>query len=156
MKGDPRLQALLEEILETGRTPEEVCRGSPELLPELRRRRGRLRALEAEVEALFPVQSSGPATPVPADIEPPRLPGFEVQAVLGRGGMGIVFRAQDVRLGRPVAIKVLLAGAHARAEERERFRREAAAAAGLRHANIVQVYEVGCHEDRPFFSMEFV
>src|SRR5262249_43379241 len=70
MNGDPRLKALLEEIIETGRSPEEVCFGSPEVLPELRRRLCRLRALEAKVEALFPAQSSSPATPVPAGIEP--------------------------------------------------------------------------------------
>ncbi len=60
------------------------------------------------------------------------------------------------RLHRPVAIKMLLAGDFARPDERERFRREAEAAAGLRHPNIVQVYQVGDLEGRPYFTMEFV
>ena len=70
--------------------------------------------------------------------------------------MGVVYRAWDQRLHRPVAIKMLLAGDFARPDERERFRREAEAAAGLRHANIVQVYHVGDLEGRPYFTMEFV
>ena len=70
--------------------------------------------------------------------------------------MGIVYRALDTRLHRPVAVKMLLAGAYAHPGERERFLREAAAAAGLRHPNIVQVYDVGQHDGRPFFTMEFL
>ncbi len=79
-----------------------------------------------------------------------------MQDELGRGGMGVVYRAWDQRLHRPVAIKMLLAGDFARPDERERFGREAEAAAGLRHANIVQVYHVGDLEGRPYFTMEFV
>ena len=76
--------------------------------------------------------------------------------MLGRGGMGVVYRAWDRRLNRPVALKMLLAGAYARPEELERFRREAEAEAGLRHANIVQIYDVGDLDGRPYFTMEFV
>ena len=70
--------------------------------------------------------------------------------------MGIVYRALDTRLHRTVALKMLLAGPYARPGERERFLREAEAAAGLRHPNIVQVYDVGDHDGRPYFTMEFV
>ena len=91
-----------------------------------------------------------------AAAEPPHLSGYEVQDELGRGGMGVVYRAWDRRLHRPVALKMLLAGDFARPDERERFRREAEAAAGLRHANIVQVYHVGDLDGRPYFTMEFV
>ena len=76
--------------------------------------------------------------------------------MLGRGGMGVVYRAWHLRLNRPVALKMLLAGAYARPEERERFRREAEAGRGLRHPNIVQVYDVGDVDGRPYFTMEFV
>src|SRR5262249_36600268 len=86
----------------------------------------------------------------------PQVPGYEVQGELGRGGMGVVYRAWHLRLGRAVALKMLLAGPCARPEELERFRREAQAVAALRHANIVQVYDVGDVEGRPFFTMEFV
>jgi serine/threonine-protein kinase len=73
---------------------------------------------------------------------------------LGRGSMGVVYRARQLSLNRLVALKVILAGAHATAEERARFRREAAAVARLQHGHIVQVFEVGEHQGLPFFSLE--
>ena len=76
--------------------------------------------------------------------------------LLGRGGMGVVFRARHLRLNRPVALKMMLAGAYAGPRERERFQREAEAVAGLRHPNVVQVYDVGDADGRPYFTMEFV
>ena len=76
--------------------------------------------------------------------------------MLGRGGMGVVYKARHLRLNRPVALKMILAGAYAGPEERERFLREAEAVAGLRHPNIVQIYEVGEHDGRPYFALEFV
>ena len=76
--------------------------------------------------------------------------------MLGRGGMGVVYRARHLRLNRLVALKMLLAGAYAGPAERERFQREAEAVAGLRHPNIVQVHDVGDADGRPYFTMEFV
>ena len=76
--------------------------------------------------------------------------------MLGRGGMGVVYQARHLRLNRAVALKMILAGAYARPDERERFRREAEAVAGLQHPNIVQVYEVGEQDGRPYFALEFV
>src|SRR5262249_56147725 len=64
--------------------------------------------------------------------------------------------ARGVGLGRRVALKMLVAGAYAAPEERERFLREAEAVAGLRHANIVQVHGAGDHDGRPYFTMEYV
>jgi Protein kinase domain len=86
----------------------------------------------------------------------PRIPGYEVQGLLGHGGMGVVYKAWHRRLGRPVALKMLRAGAYARPEERERFLREAEAVAGLRHANIVQVYDAGEVDGRPYFTLELI
>jgi serine/threonine-protein kinase len=83
----PRVQQLLEEILESDRTPEEVCEGCPELLTEVRDRLGRLRALEARVDALFPTPASGPTAPEPPEGRSPQIPGYDVLAILGRGGM---------------------------------------------------------------------
>jgi serine/threonine-protein kinase len=79
-----------------------------------------------------------------------------VEAVLGRGGMGVVYKARHPRLNRTVALKMLLAGPYAGPGELERFLREAETVAGLRHANIVQVHEAGDVDGRPYFTMEFV
>jgi hypothetical protein len=70
--------------------------------------------------------------------------------------MGVVFRARHLRLNRLVALKMLLDSAYCEPRERERFQREAEAVAGLRHENIVRVYDVGDHEGRPYFTMEYV
>ena len=158
MADDPRVEALLEELLDSGGSPEEVCRACPELLPQVRSGLQRFRLLEDEVSALFPesppVGGAAPPTPSPTDL--PRIPGYELQEVLGRGGMGVVYKARQLRLNRPVALKMLLAGPYARPEELERFLREAEAVASLRHANIVQVYDVGNVVGRPYFTMELV
>jgi serine/threonine-protein kinase len=116
----------------------------------------RFRAVEFQVRALFPTAGSVPTPPEPPDVGPPQLAGYEVQAVLGRGGMGIVYKARHLRLNRLVALRMLLAGAYAGPPERAWFQREAEAAASLRHANIFQVYDVGDHEGCPYFTMEFL
>ena len=86
----------------------------------------------------------------------PEIEGYEIEAVLGRGGMGVVYRAWHLRLNRTVALKMLLAGSYAGREESERFLREAQTVAALHHPNIVQVYDVGDVDGRPYFTMEFV
>ena len=90
------------------------------------------------------------------DQAPNTLPGYEILDELGRGGMGVVYRARQVGLNRPVALKMILAGSHAGPNERARFRIEAEAVARLQHPNIVQVYEVGECDGRPFLSLELV
>ncbi len=86
---------------------------------------------------------------------PATLPGYEVHGELGRGGMGVVYRARQIKANRIVALKMILAGGHAGEAELTRFRTEAEALARLQHPNIVQVHEVGEHEGLPFFSLEF-
>jgi eukaryotic-like serine/threonine-protein kinase len=160
MDGNSRVGQLLEELLDSEHTPEEVCRDFPELLPEVRKRWLRKLACDEQLEALFPANESStspgnlPSTPFSADL--PQVPGHEVEEVLGRGGMGVVYKARHLRLNRPVALKMLLTGAHASPESRTRFLREAKAVAGLRHSNIVQVYDMGEQVGQPYFTMEFV
>jgi WD40 repeat protein/tRNA A-37 threonylcarbamoyl transferase component Bud32 len=84
-----------------------------------------------------------------------QVPGYEILDKLGEGGMGVVYKARHLKLGRIIALKMILSGGHARSEDLARFQTEAEAIARLQHANIVQVYEVGEHEGRPFFSLEF-
>jgi hypothetical protein len=83
--------------------------------------------------------------------------GYMIEQELGRGAMGVVYRARQLSLDRVVALKMVLAAEHAGDEARARFRLEAEAAAHLQHPNIVQVYEVGQDgRGRPFLSLEFV
>jgi WD40 repeat protein/tRNA A-37 threonylcarbamoyl transferase component Bud32 len=82
--------------------------------------------------------------------------GYEVLGEVGRGGMSVVYKARQAHPDRVVALKVLLAGGHAAAEQRARFLAEADALARLHHRNVVQVYEAGEHEGLPFLALEHV
>src|SRR5439155_26912695 len=82
--------------------------------------------------------------------------GYVIEGELGRGGMGVVYRARQPGLNRVVALKMILHADHAGAEDRVRFLREAESMARVKHENIVQVYEVGEHEGKPFISLEYV
>jgi serine/threonine-protein kinase len=155
MTDDPRVQQLLDELLDPQATPEVVCGSYPELLPVVRERWRQMCRLRADLDALFP--PSDEPSPLRAEAPVlPQIPGYKVEAVLGRGGMGIVYKTRHLRLNRAVALKMMLAGMYARPEERRRFLREAEAVAGLRHPNLVQVHDVGDHDGQPYFTMEYV
>jgi serine/threonine protein kinase/WD40 repeat protein len=101
-------------------------------------------------------QTLAPATPAAADGNgKPAIAGYQVERELGRGGMGVVYQALDLRLKRRVALKMVLVGSHAGEHELARFRTEAEAVARLQHPGIVQIHEVGVHGGLPFFSLEF-
>src|SRR5262249_53633435 len=87
---------------------------------------------------------------------PQRVGAYEIEGELGRGGMGVVYRARHQKLGHEVALKIMLAGSHASEQELARFHLEAAAVARLKHPGIVHIHEFGEHDGRPFFSLELV
>jgi formylglycine-generating enzyme required for sulfatase activity/tRNA A-37 threonylcarbamoyl transferase component Bud32 len=154
---EPCVQELLDELFDREVTPEEVCGSYPELLPVVRERWRQICRARAELDALLPCDQTGSLPTMPPEELPlPQIPGYQVEAVLGHGGMGVVFRARHLRLNRIVALKMALTGSFAAPQERERFRREAEAVAALRHPNVVQVYDVGDTEGRPYFTMELM
>jgi serine/threonine-protein kinase len=148
-----------EELRAQGRTAsaEELCAERPDLLEEVRRQ---LRVLEAVYRVPRGSAPDGETRVAPSgqppESRPPDPPGYQVLGELGRGGMGVVYKARQTALNRTVALKMVRAGGHAGAAERARFRGEAGAAARLSHPNIVQVYEVGEHQGCPYLAMEYV
>jgi serine/threonine protein kinase len=169
------LMAFWQEERGKGRhlSPEEVCAAHPELLPEVRPQIEALSAMESLLGvAKAPPAGSGalranPGPPngdlplrdtlpcVGPETSSPTVPGYEILRELGRGGMGVVYKARHLGLDRIVALKMILVGEYAGAQERARFRSEAETVARLQHPNIVQIHEVGEQGGRAFFSLEF-
>ena len=111
MPDDVRIRQLLDEIVEFQSTPEDVCGPCPDLLPQVRDRWRQMCQAQADLDALFPPLLD-PGASLPKSITQenalPAIPDYEVMAMLGAGGMGVVFQARHLRLNRVVALKMAL------------------------------------------------
>jgi len=167
-KGESRSRKeRLEEVYNTfceawadGERPDldDYCRDRPDLDPELRQNLEEFLFVAEGLQA--GLDSDGSRRPAPPGKPEPllgrRLGDFKVIREIGRGGMGVVFEAEQVSLNRSVALKVLPAHLTLRAESVERFKREASTASRLRHPGIVEIYSVGEEAENHFFAMELV
>ncbi len=161
MDEDPRVDSLVarwEEQRQHGEklSAAELCRDCPELLPQV----------EPIIQAFLKMaplllETGAPPTVLAgnragASTAVPEVAGYEILGELGRGAMGVVYRVRHQQLNRVVALKMIRAGAHADAQDLQRFLAEAEAVAKLRHAHIVQLYDYGQHNGLPYFTLEFV
>ncbi len=153
---DERLAHALQDVLRRQAAGEVVDLDAqePDLVDELRQLLAVGQVLDF-ARAPDPHRTA-PASDAPAPDLPRTLGDYELLKELGRGGMGVVYKAWDRRLKRFVALKMILRGRSASHADLGRFQSEAQAAAGLAHPNIVPVYEVGEVEGQAYFSMKYV
>jgi WD40 repeat protein len=175
MADTPQLLPLLlrwQEYQRQGRSPppEELCPDNPELARWLCALLGGDATMAREGGPAYGLPSVAVSSPgdsvistltdrqtspeLPVVLPLPQVPGYEVLGELGRGGMGMVYKARQLRPQRVVALKMIRRGKTAPADL-QRFRNEADVIAQIQHPNIVQVYEVGEQDGQPFFSLEF-
>jgi WD40 repeat protein/tRNA A-37 threonylcarbamoyl transferase component Bud32 len=148
------LLAYFQDV-EAGRKPdrEELLARHPHLADDLA---ALFDAQERLYTLLGPMCLTLPARPEASAVPPDSFGDYQIEGELGKGAMGVVYKARQVQLDRVVALKMIRSAGLADAEERARFKAEARAVARLQHPNIVQVFEVGEHEGMPFLALEFV
>ncbi|MCR9199889.1 MAG: serine/threonine-protein kinase [Planctomycetaceae bacterium] len=150
-------RACLEDFLQRFPALEDRLRRLFLVHQSIEEETSRVSFVNATADSLTSV--TGPSTSVRPD---PTLqlasapPGYELLEEVGRGGMALVYRARHQKLNRIVALKMLLAGAHATGETLARLEQEARAVAQLQHSSIVQIHEIGEHEGLPFLALEYV
>jgi serine/threonine-protein kinase len=161
---DELLVSLLDRVLRSSQAGatnalEDVIREHPDLSTELRELWATMQIAEdlGSHSDLFDLpQTLGSDPPTGAANPPDDCGDYELIEELGRGGMGVVYRARQISLDRVVALKMILRGDDASSTDLVRFRAEAESAAQLQHPSIVPVYEVGDVDGRPFFSMKLI
>lgn len=125
------------------------------LFPNADRRDAIRRVLSSEMETLSETPRSSETDSTPG-ASLPRIGQYQILEEIGRGGMGVVYKARQLNPNRIVALKMILTGEHAAPRERIRLRNEAEAAAQISHPNIVQIIEAGEHQGLPFLVMEYI
>jgi hypothetical protein len=169
---EQRLGELINEFFdrrESGEnvSEEEFLAEHPEHAQQLREHLGGLDLLEKLGSSSARRTLSNPQSPrsgddssgtsqASGDPSPPQIPGYEILKQIGRGGMGVVFKAVQLSTKRLVALKLLLEGPYASETSRRRFEREITLAAQLRHPNIIPIYDSGISDGRMYYAMEHV
>src|SRR5262245_24817847 len=161
MAGNPLVLELLEEMLVADKTPEEVCRECPELLPEVLQRWQQFQLIDSQFRKLLPSLAPGSdagttARPATVPAPPAAFGRYEVRGTLGAGGFGAVYLGHDTQLDRPVAIKVLRGRAKPIQSEADPALQEARRLAQLRHSGIVAVHDVGVHEGQVYIVSDYL
>jgi len=169
----PRLETFLDGVAEADRTA--LLRELLALELHYRRTAGEVPTAEEYLlrfphhDELIAIAFTSPVQPSMARaVEPisnegglsrrvlPTVTGYQILSELGRGGMGVVYKAHHLKLNRTVALKMILGAGHVGPEGLARFRKEAEATARLQHPHIVQIHEIGEADDLPYFALEFV